>query len=437
MDAESPSTSKERPKAGHLTGLKRCFQTLVDRKQLNLDTAVLELMLKHEILIDLDKLDRVLAIVLPHMLVYYMKNWPGWQKSPEYYSGKLSFKDWFLKFRQYLSVKLNYLIKNGYSEIMNQEDEAEVHSSEDTVVPPTEMAPFVVNIQGAPKYLSTLVFDVKKDDITIHRHLEPEWTDISLREFVNWPYVGIEFRSSEFAFKRFNKNEYRRWLNLTSCSVAFGAVKFIEEARIINKETSRSVHTLERIYAYAKQFVQVLSSYNMKSKISTNTLELIEVLLEEFLKDIKEIGINNTFATNTVVVFNIGQQAYIRNKKLENKEANLNRQVGLCEVLIPKMEIQMNYFSALEDTTTAHTSFCHLNEVSRLILENVSCCTKFIPTLIFKCLFCNVQFDTQPCLLNHFQVHHGMEPPFSCNNCNRSFTIPELARSRWCHECKK
>ncbi|XP_028131770.1 uncharacterized protein LOC114327372 [Diabrotica virgifera virgifera] len=436
MDTEISSTSKERPKPANWTHLKRCFQTLVDRKQLNLDTVVLELMLKNEVLIDLDKLDKVLAVVLPHMLVFYMKNWPGWQKSPEYYSGKLSFKDWFLKFRQYLSVKLNYLIKNGYSEIMNQEDEAEVNSTED-IVPPTEMAPFVINIQGAPKYLSTLVFDVKNNDITIHRHLEPEWKGISLREFVNWPYVGMEFRSSEFAFKRFNRNECRRWLNLTSCSMSIGAVKFIEEARIINKETSRSVHSLERIYAYSKQFIEVLNSNNLKDKIDANTLELIEVLLEEFLKDIKEIGINNTFATNTVVVFNIGQQAYIRNKKLENKQANPNKQVGLCEVLIPKMEIQMNYFSALEDTTTAHTSFCHLNEVNRLVTDNVPCCTTFIPKLIYKCLFCNVQFDMPPSLLSHFQQLHGMEPPFSCNNCNKSFTIPELARSRWCHECKK
>lgn len=153
------------------TGLKKCFSALVDRKQVNLELDVLKLMLKHELQINTDILDDNLSSVLPFMLALYIKNWPGWQRSKEYYSGKLNFKDWFEKFRQYIVVRLNYLIKNGYNNAiemlwddMKKEKSAltnidlkEQGSQTDNLMPKST-APFTISIECPPKLMGSLIF---------------------------------------------------------------------------------------------------------------------------------------------------------------------------------------------------------------------------------------------------------------------------------------
>lgn len=154
------------------TGLKKCFTALVDRKQVNLDIDVLNLMLKKELQINLDVLDKNLAEVLPVMLVMYMKSWPGWQRSKEYFSGKLNFKEWFEKFRQYIVVRLNYLIKNGYNSVieeMKREKKREMdrlypnrtfleHGSQTDALTPKGFAPFSICINCPPSFVNSVVF---------------------------------------------------------------------------------------------------------------------------------------------------------------------------------------------------------------------------------------------------------------------------------------
>lgn len=154
------------------TGLKKCFTALVDRKQVNLDVDVLNLMLKKELQINLDALDKNLAEVLPIMLVMYMKSWPGWQRSKEYFSGKLNFKEWYEKFRQYIVVRLNYLIKNGYNSVleeMRREKKREgdrvhpsrtytEHGSQTDALAPKEFAPFNICIDCSASRINTLIF---------------------------------------------------------------------------------------------------------------------------------------------------------------------------------------------------------------------------------------------------------------------------------------
>lgn len=154
------------------TGLKKGFSALVDRKQVNLELDVLRLMLKHELQINTDALDENLSSVLPFMLALYIKNWPGWQRSKEYYSGKLNFKDWFEKFRQYIVVRLNYLIKHGYNQAIDMLcDEMKVEKSAlmkdvtlkaqgsqtDNLMPKSS-APFTIMIECPPKLVGSLLF---------------------------------------------------------------------------------------------------------------------------------------------------------------------------------------------------------------------------------------------------------------------------------------
>lgn len=168
MATAKDSTKNNREKN---TGLKKCFSALVDRKQVNLELEVLKLMLKHELQINTDILDENLSAVLPFMLALYIKNWPGWQRSKEYYSGKLNFKDWFEKFRQYIVVRLNYLIKNGYNnaiEMLREEIKKETpaltngeiksHGAQTDNLMSKGVAPFTINIECPPKLMGSLIF---------------------------------------------------------------------------------------------------------------------------------------------------------------------------------------------------------------------------------------------------------------------------------------
>lgn len=165
------ATVKDKNNREKNTGLKKCFSALVDRKQVNLELDVLKLMLKHELQINTDVLDENLSSVLPLMLALYIKNWPGWQRSKGYYSGKLNFKDWFEKFRQYIVVRLNYLIKNGYNlaiESLRDDMKKETELSKDLEMKeqgsqtdnlmPKGIAPFAITVECSPKLMGSLIF---------------------------------------------------------------------------------------------------------------------------------------------------------------------------------------------------------------------------------------------------------------------------------------
>lgn len=168
------ATTKEPTKSNREknTGLKKCFSALVDRKQVNLELDVLKLMLKHELQINTEILDENLSSVLPFMLALYIKNWPGWQRSKEYYSGKLNFKDWFEKFRQYIVVRLNFLIKNGYNHAidmlrddlkkkpsdLNDGVEFKSQGSQTDNLGPKDDAPYTIVIECPPKLMGSLIF---------------------------------------------------------------------------------------------------------------------------------------------------------------------------------------------------------------------------------------------------------------------------------------
>lgn len=149
------------------SALRKCFQALVDRKQVNITMDTIKLMLKHELQINLDAFDENLQNVLPFMLIVNIRNWPGWQKSKEYYSGKLNFREWFLKFRQYIILRLSFIIKNGYKEVMDEIHREQPEEKNKSLIErgtqtdhltPKEEAPFCITIECSPKILSSLVF---------------------------------------------------------------------------------------------------------------------------------------------------------------------------------------------------------------------------------------------------------------------------------------
>lgn len=156
--------------------LRKCFTAIVDRKQVDLDIKELHRILKDELFIPVETLQERLVSVLPFMLVFYIKSWPGWQKSKEYYSGKLNFREWFDKFRQYVVVKINYIIKNGYQEALQAVTREWKHESrpqkfakdfrdqgaQTDYLNPKIFAPFSISIEGPPTLLGTINWKTSK-----------------------------------------------------------------------------------------------------------------------------------------------------------------------------------------------------------------------------------------------------------------------------------
>ncbi|XP_056648104.1 uncharacterized protein LOC130452708 [Diorhabda sublineata] len=437
--------------------LRKCFQALVDRKHVKLDISVLSLILKYELLVDLDGLSPDLSSALPYMLVFYIRNWPGWQKSKEYYSGKLNFRDWFTKFREYIMFRLNYLIHHGYAAVLNSiteerkdefkkksnnfvDKEVQTELSEATI----DIAPFAINIQCPPKMLSSFVFSDVEDDILLSQHQYHPWYPIAIKDLINWPHVAVEFISPELSFKRYNKSQYRRFVNFTDCHTDQDFSPKVEKIEIIDPHTERECYTLSLLIMYAQQFNDLLQKL---PKISKTKLDAIKLILEAMLADIYEIGTllgyknsDMTIATNTSILFNIGQSSYIRNKKLNRGKPGENRnarEVGYCEMFIPKIDFQMNFFKGTQDNTSPTISFVFLNKIQKMIESNSKDVQESIePIITFKCLFCDVIYDRYEMLITHFSVCHGMEPNLVCAKCCSAMSLSFLAQARWKHSCQ-
>lgn len=443
-------------KVKNSSGLRKCFQALVDRKQVNLDMSLLTLILKCELDVDLDGLHPNLSSALPYMLIFYIRNWPGWQKSKEYYSGKLDFREWFSKFRQYIILKLNYLIQHGFSSALasiaeDQKEELKTKSNlvnketqTDLLETMVSIAPFAISIQCPPKMLSSLVFSDSGDDIILSQHQYQPWYPITIKDLINWPHVGVEFVGPEFSFKRYNKSEYRRYVNFTNCHLDKDISLGVENIEIINPSVERQCYTLSLLQAYTQQYNDILQRM---PQIPKSKLEATKLLLEAILTDIYEIGrllnlkeTDITIATNTSILFNIGQRSYVRNKKLgKSKTVNNgnNKEVGYCEIFTPKIEFQIDFFKGEQDNTTSTPTFVYLNVMEKLIGSNSSDLPSSIePVIVFKCLFCDITFDKYELLITHFSTNHGMEPNFVCAKCCNALSLSNLSQVRWKHSCQ-
>ncbi|CAG9821152.1 unnamed protein product [Phaedon cochleariae] len=440
--------NSKKPDIQKNSGLKKCFSALVDRKQVNLDIDVLRLMLKHELLVNVEALDDNLSSIMPFMLVLYIRNWPGWQRSKEYYSGKLNFREWFEKFRQFIVVRLNFLIKNGYNEAieMIKEDrkQGKPNSSfrelgaQTDYLAPKGLAPFSISIQCPPRVLSSLVFSDSNDDIILRQHPDVAWTKIGLKELVNWPYIGVEFISPELSFRRFNRSEYIRYLNMITCPIVPEKTDFIEHVEIIDPSNGRHCYTLNLLKSYTDQYMKIMKSTVFSGPPAD--IEVMEVIIDEFLSDIEELDMNKTMASNTSVLFNIGRSSFLRNKKIAKGTyfvTGSKAEVGYCENFIPKMETQLNYFKGVQDTSTNDITFSYLNILSKTLKnpEGSSGTTWTVPLIIFYCTFCNLKYTKAKDILQHLEMDHKMEPNIMCVKCMKHYTITSLTQIRWKHVC--
>ncbi|KAJ8975534.1 hypothetical protein NQ317_003876 [Molorchus minor] len=238
-------------------------------------------MLRKELQINLDTLDEDLASLIPLMLVIYMKTWPGWQRSKEYFSGKLNFKEWYQKFRQYIVLRLNFLIKNGYNNVIEeikQEKKEEMarlspnrsfkeHGTQTDYLAPKGFAPFTIALDCPPSVLNSIVFTDSEDDIIIRQHPEMQWSKIDTNQLINWPYIEIEFFSPELSFVRKTCCDYNRYINFINTPLTYEKSDYIEQVEIIDSSHGRNCYTLNLLSCYIKEYLSVLRFGEYRFKI--------------------------------------------------------------------------------------------------------------------------------------------------------------------------
>ncbi|XP_066152738.1 uncharacterized protein [Euwallacea fornicatus] len=442
-------TSKKKGKDSKFCGLRKCFSALVDRKQVNLELEVLRLMLRKELNFSLENFEPILANMLPYLLVYYIKNWPGWQKSVEYYSGNITFQMWYDKFHKFITIKLNEAINVHYKEAMaefRKENPLDTqkkymlkkivdHNTQTDNLAPKTMASFTIEISSEPVLLNTIVFTDSSDgDVILKQHGVLEWdrkvTDtITLKQLISWPHVGVHLVSPIFSFTRRNLHEFRRHISLVGTPLTPISVEFIEEIKVLNSQMSRSAFTLDYLKKMTREYLNQLRVVYTSPAI----VNAFQTVIDEFLVDVEELNIQRngqpTMANNTSVLFNISKCIYFRNKKL-SKGIPSRYDIGYTEVIIPKIETAL---CVLENEKEVDAYLAHLKNFNSETSLTTGICA--LPQITFSCSYCQKNFDNGGHIANHLKDEHKMEQPLVCTRCKHPFPALDLSSVRWKHEC--
>lgn len=147
------------------SSLENCFREIIQGKPLQIELSNVYDFLDY-LQINISPLQPKFRTILPFLLIHFMKSWPGWHKSDAYFNNELTFEDWFGKFREFLSLKLNLVIKNE----INISDDVETLSIDNPFLfgidnstqTDNELeisyAPYSIEIEAPPRFLNTMIF---------------------------------------------------------------------------------------------------------------------------------------------------------------------------------------------------------------------------------------------------------------------------------------
>ncbi|KAL1487973.1 hypothetical protein ABEB36_015354 [Hypothenemus hampei] len=442
----SPSETKQIKYDVKKNELKKCFTALVDRKQVNLDLEMAKQLLNKELEIDIANLPADLGESMPYMLIHHIKTWPGWLNSPKYYSGEITFKNWYKEFITFILNKLDEDIKTTYPAVRKELDEEEaVNKSLDidqcTQIEANDFSPFSLKITGKASMLNTLVFtDNGKGDVIMKQHKPLHWTDsqiknIVVKQLITWPYIGVHFICPVLNFSRHNKPIYNRYVGVVNSSLPVLTVDRIQQMKVHDDNKDELVYGLEQL---KETFIELLNAIKKIYSKQTDWTPFLAIITES-LKDIKEIDIvktvndksQPTIALNTRMLFNIGNAQYFRNKKF-SKAQPTNQDIDYTEIIIPRIELIINsidcnnmkkYIENIQNFKPG-TTLNHLGLFS-------------LPIIKYNCNYCKKNFENVDQVIKHLADDHYMDHDFLCIKCKRSFQIFELTKTRWMHNCPR
>jgi len=438
--------------SGTKTDLNRFFAAIVKCEKLEVGEQDFEHFFI-DLMISKEKLNWKLMRVLREALLYYISVWPGWQRNKQYFSGQLSYKAWFERFRQYLIFKSNFIVKNvsRFSDDVENVKDATVQTDFSNKSIQKRLAPYTLIVGGPPAVLNNVVFLENKGNILVKQHIEKPWKDLEMSELLNWPHVSVEVRLPDISISRTNTHEWQRFVAL-GCDVT--AIPEVSSIKHIKRTSGNENCELQPFtYAFIEGYVQQLNQLLTKIPNISDIRRLeLKTIFAEFLADIKEVGVyNTTMCPNISIGYHIGKNKYIRNKKmvstdLDKTSCGLNV-INFYEVLMPQVDFVLHHFKTTQDT--AHKSgvaFQTLNKIFyKLLLEKAHqeiADFRFLVNntcVVYNCTLCVKNFSGPHAHFNltkHFAQHHKAEQSVLCHKCRRQFDVKTLAGSRWTHICK-
>ncbi|XP_028138409.1 uncharacterized protein LOC114332832 [Diabrotica virgifera virgifera] len=415
--------------------LESYFKDIIAGKQIETDVNKLQEILEKSIGLSFHNMNPKLKFILPYILVHYIKIWPGWKKTSEYHQQQISFESWYLKFKEYLIYKINFMIKNDYEkglamvrynatvleerEVSKCDNSTQTSSNADKTT-----APFTIEISGPARVLNSVIFcEGEEDTVFVKEYQVPiAWGDqLNIRQLTNWPFVEVNFVSEYLHFKRTNKHQFIRCLTFSTERITFKkSDSFVEEINIIDEHSTRQAYTLNAVREYCSAYISTLKKRNDILNWTGTSFDEVKVIIEDFILDIFALGFNS-IATNTSVLYNIGNSVYARNKCIKTSDQS----ICFGECLTPKLCLSLHAFTAIKDANI--TSF------DDLFLNNDT----LLPSITFRCTFCNVSYNNTKDLWNHLKGGHVMEQPVLCIKCKLQIKIEKLTDNRWYHQCSK
>ncbi|KAG5895526.1 hypothetical protein JTB14_010670 [Gonioctena quinquepunctata] len=417
--------------------LEECFRHIVEGKQVELDLNTLNVILKKNLQVNFNLLNPKVKTILPYMLVQFIKTWPGWQKSSNYLNKQITFESWYEKFKEYLIYKVNYMIKNDFDKavalLKNCAPIDDVlfkidNSTQTSSVGEKPAAPFSIEVHGPPKVLNSLVFEGVEESVLLKEYrVNTLWTQkLTTKQLINWPCIETEFKSQYLHFKRTNSHDFRRCLTFSSEKIFFKKTdSFIEEIDILDETITRQAYTLNAVKQFCNTYINILRNHQAVLDWSKSCLKEIETLLEDFILDIVDINMDS-IATNTSILYNIGNSIYARNKSIKSSD----QAICFTECITPKLLLSLFSFTAIKDPDSC-TPFEDLLSISPSNLNNL------LPSVTYRCTFCQISCTTFSEIWSHLQSTHIMEQPVLCFKCKLQFKITNLTDNRWHHQCKR
>lgn len=420
--------------------LKDVFTAVIDFTPLTLGTNDMKSILLEDLHINDINLRQPLLNVLEGTVLHYLKTWDGWKLPVGSYKRDFEFQVAFIKLCHYLTLKCNFVIRHA-KEYIQELSKSSTYNSQAGTLSNTDCV-YKVVIGGPPSILNTIVALIRDDDIVVRQHAEHSWTTVTLKEFLNWPYVSVEVKLLDLHLKRVNSHKFQRYIAKTNQKISFSENEFISKVTKFSEDAKPYTHTFFRFY-----FIQLFNVLQKLEGVNATRVKELQEVYTQFLDDVKEMNIaNGSMCTDTAVSFQIGNQKYARSKFISKKdEKNEKESINFIEHILPHVDLTLFYCTAVQDMSdTTGVTFKRLNAV---IKRGIKSSDHDIQNLMFvvnntcveyACTFCYKKFIGSQALkevIGHFAHEHKVGHPVVCFKCHKQFQVKSLAGDRWKHAC--
>lgn len=149
----------------HNLKLEECFHKILNGQQIEMNYDEAKKLLSN-LEVNMKGLKPKIYNILPFLMIYFIKTWPGWQKSKAYINKEITYQEWFQKFKDYISFKLNIIILGEIDKVCEDIQYLSIDNSilfgidnqTQTDFKEKAVAPYSLQIQAPARFLNSMVF---------------------------------------------------------------------------------------------------------------------------------------------------------------------------------------------------------------------------------------------------------------------------------------